>query len=323
MPSPTTNHQPPITATHSRARRPGFTLTELLVVIAIIAVLASLVSVGVMRTLDTAKQTTIKAELDQIDMAFRAYKDKYGEYPPCDLADSPFNNAAIKRHVARAFPRYYDITRAPADIRAYVTDSLRPDQAIVFWLGGFHPDPSRPFDSLRTLTKAQRKDALFDFDESRLVDISTAPVTPTTLGGGRACPSYIPKGVKTNAPYVYFDAATYTSVNTTGNRRFPFSTPLSWEHNTAILDNGRAMAYFHDSNGDGKADFDGTPPDEDYVNTDSFQLIAPGIDGKYGAKSSGNTLRVYPIGTGYDPLGTEEDNVVNFNTKTRLGDARP
>ena len=66
--------------------RRGFTLTELLVVIAILAILASLTAVGVMRALDTAKQTRIKVEVDNLDAAFKAYKEKYGSYPPCDLS---------------------------------------------------------------------------------------------------------------------------------------------------------------------------------------------------------------------------------------------
>ena len=68
---PASRHQP-LAASSRRA----FTLTELLVVIAIIAVLAAMVSVGVMRALDTAKQTRIKTEVDQLDAAFKAYQGK-------------------------------------------------------------------------------------------------------------------------------------------------------------------------------------------------------------------------------------------------------
>ena len=93
------------------AARAGFTLTELLVVISIIAVLASLGTYGAMRALDTAKQARIKAEVDQIDMALKAYREKYGSYPPCDLRssnrDCPW--PAVRSHVARVFPRYYDL----------------------------------------------------------------------------------------------------------------------------------------------------------------------------------------------------------------------
>lgn len=307
-------------ATARPAPRRGFTLTELLVVIAIIAVLAALVSVGVMKALDTARQTAIKTELDQIDTALKAYKDKYGEYPPCDLRSS--NDAAIKRHVIRAFPRYYSINNAPKDIRDYLgADDFRPDQALVLWLGGFNPDPQRPFDTLNTLKKSQRKDALFDFDESRLTDITTLPVQQRMFGLG-ICPSYVAKGVKTSAPYVYFDAGYYMKVNTSGTQVF-LSTPYASWDSSKLPQIGTAMCYFFDSNNNSVADITSTPPAENYVNPDSFQLIAPGIDGKFGLVNSSNTLRLYPIGVGYDVNGTDEDNVVNFVNKARLGDARP
>src|SRR6478672_5242403 len=90
--------------TSARERR-AFTLTELLVVIAIIAVLAAMGSWGVMQALGTAKQSRIKLEVDQLDAAFKAYKDKYGSYPPCNLGGLS-GNAPLKAHIARAFPRY-------------------------------------------------------------------------------------------------------------------------------------------------------------------------------------------------------------------------
>ena len=58
------------------APRRGFTLTELLVVIAIIAMLAALVSVAVVRVLDTAKQTAMKTELDQYRLGLQSLQGK-------------------------------------------------------------------------------------------------------------------------------------------------------------------------------------------------------------------------------------------------------
>ena len=79
------------------------------------------------------KQARIKLELDNLDMALKAYKDKYGAYPPCDLQNS--NAAAVKADVARAFPRYGNINNVMTDIAASVdATAFRPDQALVFWL---------------------------------------------------------------------------------------------------------------------------------------------------------------------------------------------
>lgn len=329
-----------------RADRRGFTLTELLVVIAIIAVLASLVSVGVMRALDTARQTRIATELNMLDTALKAYKDKFGDYPPCDLSRS--NEAVIKRHVIRAFPRYYDTTQIYNDIKAIVDISnvgdRRPDRALVFWLGGFNPDPTRPFDNIGItfvagdpaprytgLTKAQRKDVLFDFDTARMVALRNNDY-----------PSYVPPGVKNNAPYVYLDAGTFK------DPRYTTFNPFSWNCGDAGLpDAGWILPYWNDTNGDNVASNADTNPagSEDFINADSFQLIAPGLDGKFGstyAQNSNvrNTYRCFPVGTpllnptaslpagklrtGYDRGGADDDNVTNFlGGKVRLGDARP
>lgn len=320
------------------ADRRGFTLTELLVVIAIIAVLAALVSVGVMRAVDSARQTAIKSELDNLDAALRAYKDKYGEFPPCDLRRT--NQAAIRRHVIRAFPRYYNTANIWDDIRQVVHPStmamqpgpFRPDMALVFWLGGFNPDPTRPFTNLNGLTKAQRKDVLFDFDTTRLINLST---------NGDQFPSYVPPGVKNNAPYVYLDASYYQSENLFNFMMNPFQTkPNNADTDvldtstTSVTNGGFVAPYFHDLNGNNARD----AATEDWVNPDSFQLISSGTDGKFGSTVLQNsrirtTLRCYPTGApadptqtqpfGYDALGADDDNVVNFLNKSRLGDAKP
>ena len=66
-------HAPRLPRIPSSLIRRAFTLTELLVVITIIAILAGMAGVAVVRGLDTAKQTRIKAELDSIDAAFKAW----------------------------------------------------------------------------------------------------------------------------------------------------------------------------------------------------------------------------------------------------------
>jgi prepilin-type N-terminal cleavage/methylation domain-containing protein len=308
--------------------RHGFTLVELLVVMAIIAVLAGLATVGVMSALTAAKQTTIKMELDQIDSAMKAYREKYGSYPPCDLTSG--NQLAITSHVARVFPRYYDLTQVMTDIGQYVdTVNFRPDQALVFWLGGFNPDPTRPFLNLNNTTllpKAQRTAAIFSFDPGRLVVLP--PTAPATQ-----CASYYAQGSKTKIPYVYFDAGKYGSVI------WPIMSPLMpppvyWD--ATIIGQqfaGVAAPYANDVNKTGVFD----SPD-DWVNSDSFQIIGPGLDEKFGSTAAINsniatTVRLYPAGNpanaslpnpiGYDPGGADDDNVANFCVRARLGDARP
>jgi prepilin-type N-terminal cleavage/methylation domain-containing protein len=401
--SPITSHQSPITA---RLRR-AFTLTEILVVITIIAILASLTSVAVIRGLDTAKQTRQKVEVDALDAAFKAYKEKYGSYPPCDLRfrtsataptpgnpPDPYFNAALRQHIARAFPRYQlanletDLIRAGVDTTYY-----RPDQAIVFWLSGFNPDATRPFTHpdydptnnpnkyFRDLPKSRRTPAFFDFDNTRFAVNDTRQSPPASI---QALPSYFPSGPKLTttavssgapyqpdailypkwesgcAPYVYIDAHPYPVLGS-GSRivNVPFYGMSPADTGGPIVANpfnagttpslpvpaidvptigqifpekGIAVAYWNDlnNNSHGWTMAAGVDIGEDWVNPDSFQIIAPGGDGNYGSKLATNYsgARMYPIGTietskSAFAQSQDEDNVTNFCQKARLEDAKP
>ncbi len=156
-------------------RRSGFTLVELLIVILIISMLLSLVTVAGWRAIVKAKETAIKAEISQIDMAFRAYKSKYGSYPPT-VSQAEFN-----RHARKAFPRYsgtYDVT------------SLDVAEAVVFYLRGYNANPTTPFNFS---SGQQFEEPLFDFDRTRLADAD-----------GDGNPEYYPEGL--TQPYLYFAA---------------------------------------------------------------------------------------------------------------------
>ncbi len=224
-------------ASEGSGPRRAFTLTEILVVITIIAVLASLVSVAVVRALDTAKQTRIKLEVDNIDAALKAYKEKYGSYPPCDLTN-PATNLVLRQHVARVFPRY-NLTNLTSDLPQAGVHAIdfRPDQALVFWLQGFSPDVANPFitpDGRRIvagmpdMTKSTIT-PLFSFDPTRLYQVPSitsgvanafiAPTFPTSLAAPAPLACYFPQGSvppsSNAAPYVYWDAGA-TTVTTAG-----------------------------------------------------------------------------------------------------------
>jgi prepilin-type N-terminal cleavage/methylation domain-containing protein len=319
--------------------RRAFTLTELLVVITIIAILAGMAGVAVVRGLDTAKQTRIKAELDSIDAAFKAYKEKYGSYPPCNLT-SPTSNTALRAHIARAFPRY-TIANLPGDLAAAGVDvtNFRPDQALVFWLQGFSQDPVNPFVTPARFqivggsasgTAPITLTPLFNFDPTRMWQVAftgggggSAMISPTS--GTPLVASYYPQGTvppsSSAAPYLYFDSGSY------GTLPVPNSTeavPSNFNSSTQIFSNaGVAVPYWSDLNGNGRTDLM-ADANESWANVDSFQLISAGTDGQYG-NSAGTAARLYPTGTGYDlsPNQADDDNITNFCAKARLGDAKP
>jgi len=83
----------------SKNVRRGMTLIEILVVIAIIAILASLLLVGVMPLLRKGPEVKVRNEISQFAVAMDKFHTKYGTYPPSTLKlcsrRSDYGNAAI------------------------------------------------------------------------------------------------------------------------------------------------------------------------------------------------------------------------------------
>ena len=134
-----------------------------------------------------AKQMKMLVEIQELDLALKAYKERFGEYPP-DGTDP----AAVQRHLRRAFPRYTgDLPEQYA--------KLDPATALVFWLSGikdergdldgFSANPTNPFDNAPS-----RIGPFFEFDAKRLRN-----------DNGLLC--YLPPNDnKQSEPYVYFRA---------------------------------------------------------------------------------------------------------------------
>lgn len=64
-----------------RCRRGGFTLVELLVVIAIIAILATVVMVGVPRWMDQSRKVTALTQMKEMRLGFAAFEAENGRRP--------------------------------------------------------------------------------------------------------------------------------------------------------------------------------------------------------------------------------------------------
>ncbi|MCE9604729.1 MAG: type II secretion system GspH family protein [Planctomycetia bacterium] len=161
-------------ATQRRRRAAsGFTLVELLMVIAIIGTLMAMLSVAVWKVLDFAKQGRIIVEIQQLQSAMQAYKEKSIQYPPClgEAQDTTANlnirKVHFMRHIQAAFAnanygptagnfdtlrnqiastafgtgtQIYRYRKAVGTITALDLNTLDQAEALVFWLGGM-PTP--------------------------------------------------------------------------------------------------------------------------------------------------------------------------------------
>ncbi len=92
--------------------RTAFTLVEVLIVIAIIGMLAGLSTVAVRRAISAARRAAILVEMDQLNTALNAYKEKTREYPPAfaDTSAGGEGDYSVKKrfiqHLLFAFPSY-------------------------------------------------------------------------------------------------------------------------------------------------------------------------------------------------------------------------
>lgn len=347
----------------ARALRPGFTLVEMLVVITIIGILAGLVGYAAQAAYNYSKNVRIKAEVDQLDAAIKAFKQQYGAYPPCDLrmgatAGQYPNQNALMAFLMQAFPRYIN-NGNPAQIQVDLhnagvdTANFRPDAALVFWLQGFNPDGTQPFGAATTpgqqaTSTSQVSQGIATYNAIGYTSGATLPgftpknmtVTPlfvfdqtrlslTAVNGTYA---FVYTPINQTAPYVYFDMNTYGSLGGAFS-----STAASGAYNASSGTPDPSEYWV--TNSDGSAGGVASPyvldvnnngtfatPPDTFCNPTSFQIISAGQDNQFGftASSLPTTWRLFPSGAGYDlASGNELDNVTNFNPKATLNDALP
>jgi len=251
--------------------RRAFTLVEMLAVVVIISILAGLITAAAVQAVTTAKNARIIAEINQLDLALKAYKQKFGEYPP-DFTDQE----AVRRHLARAFPLC-----PPSNYPAALFNN-DPSTALAFWLGGmptgsggmlngFSANPRNPFDN-----SPSRIGPFFDFDPNRLFPVGQSY-------------QYYPPGVPVGstsrgyAPYVYFRARYNPATRTWGYDGHPGWPAVGVK---PMRDTRR------------------TANQNPWINPDSFQIRAAGLDAKFGRGV------MFPNGEDY----TEEqwDDLSNF-----------
>lgn len=282
--------------------RHGFTLVELMMVIAIIGILVGMTVVGINAGARSIKRRAIALEVASLTQAVEAYKLKYGEYPP-----DGSNRAAFEAHFKGVFPNI-DINPQTGEFaRLYsVANSnfrdggvMDPAESVVFCLGGYSNDPTRPFTGTggpltvdattnQLIYNPDRNKGFFDFDEGRLVfddEVSLGTLynegapNGNPIGENDALPVYVPRGGK--APYVYFSASTYS---------FPIAGTNShyYNHYKAAEIGGIARPYKSETQNRSvqMPTHSSTAVQAErfyrYMNDKSFQIISAGLDNDYG-----------------------------------------
>ncbi|MEN6405449.1 MAG: prepilin-type N-terminal cleavage/methylation domain-containing protein [Thermoguttaceae bacterium] len=317
----------------------GFTLVEMLVVITIIGILAGLTAAAAIAARNRARIAAISIELNSLDMAMKAYKEKFGEYPPDfsglggSAADQTAARQAIVRHLMRVFPRYTrgatwndfvaDVSNATTGWNVDPTKfgNQGPFFSIAFWLGGmptfaqvttgtvvsefsgFSADPTNPFNR----STSRISPILAEIDLSR-VSVDTG------RGFGiRYWPTGAVGDVTTGtAPgaVVYFRAenGVYRIDGTTGGNL------------KSVTDTDSTVVY---PAGNTRIGFNGTSGSNSWINPRSFQILSSGMDVTYGSLTSSTTTYpglAFPTGENYSDRTF--DDITNFSNGT-MEDAIP
>jgi hypothetical protein len=293
---------------------------------------------GAFAAIRASKQAAIKADINALERALMAYKEKNGDYPPSfmqlDSANSIQRTAsreAFLRHLRKIRPRCNADNELTVLRNAMGPVNFTPAQALVFWLTSLSEDPARPLSAL-----TEDRQSLLDLDKGRLSQGGWTLVagSPPTL---RYVPQTYAPSATANAPYMYFEARCYRA-----HTEFPHIVagsavcqPYLWSD---AYDTNPKNGLLEEVEWDRSPANDGDMTVAEFqkisVNPSSFQILSAGLDGEYGEAStqripctrdgrSGTDLLVksYPIGLGYKD--EDNDNITNFTKSSTLGDDKP
>lgn len=291
----------------------AFTLVELMIVIAIVGILASLVTVGVMKGLEKGKQVAARTEISQLEAAIAAAKQNFGNVDNLPSALKLYNTPAGFQTDQIGVDTLNFLTKAFG--RAWITNAVQNNsptlwmgtnysgpypvvltgmEALVYWLGGirdatgtfqgFSSSPLTPWD----LTTTKRKGPFFEFEAARVIN-NTATTAPTYVNSW-------------NGSYAYFSSADYVKFN---------KTVANGGYGAYVTTSGSISPLLKSAN--------------NFYNPKTFQIISSGPDQTFGGGGFNSSTSAFGVVhnpgtmTGDYALGAVGyDDLANFSS-TQLG----
>jgi prepilin-type N-terminal cleavage/methylation domain-containing protein len=293
-------------------RRAGFTLIELMVVIAIIIVLVGLLLVGINYAYVRARVTGAATDVQQMDASMKAFKAKYGIYPPdqfyLNTKWSNYNpanalHARSLRVINTLWPGIgtgWSIDWAGNGMP--VDETLDGDQCLVFFLGGI-PSPTGgtpPFAPPLGFSVNPQNPAMVAnpaANVGKLGPFFAFPPGQLYLRQGNNFASF--KDYYNQQPYLYFSS---NNVKNGYNAYYPTNPAPPYTYGITLTNlNGNLVtvqAYYQ------------TAPTVSagaqvsrgvFLNPDTCQIICAGLDGNFGAGAGPwtptNAETFYPSGS--------------------------
>ncbi len=295
----------------------GFTLVELLVAITIIGILMAIAIPAITGALSKAREASMRVEVETISQAIEAYKLKYGDYPPDFM-----NWNVVVGHYRKAFPdidptELLNLRELTHSGGLFNPTSMDRAEALVWALGGFSSDPQFPFTGpggpliyFGNGTPAERTPAYFTYSVDRdnvllemkpnrldLASINENSPYPSTTNrrlteDGDVFPIYRFRKEDRFQPYVYFDSRTYRDfsvlsgvVQFNGYARVVDGEPDGVRplvSTTSTPERWISLGGMPSSLPPGPESAKRSLEVFQFVDNNTFQVIAPGLDGQFG-----------------------------------------
>ena len=283
-------------------------------VILIIAALMALILPAIGSVRLTARNAAVKVEIDQLSTAIAQFETRFGVTPPSFLmipsdgvwsdTSSATRNAALqqsRRRIRAIWPQFDYASNG--GLGALQTDLvLSGDECLVLALGGiqqangqtlgFSKNPAAPFIG----TGENRDGPFFEFDFGRLKDVD-----------GDGFRSFVDGLPDQATPYMFISTGKTNKYPTLASNVTKFGDPADFGVFTGTGKN-LVGPYFNQSGVAWKKD--------------SYQIISPGADGRYGDVNT--NVPGYVGGGIYQDGGeslpqAERDNISNFSSGTTMG----